>query len=77
MASAVAIWRSSDPDLSRLGNGLFAAFAATAAANLFYLTMTFDYFFALALLAVAGAAMFGPARVPVTARAPGAVGSTP
>ena len=39
-----------------------------AAGNLFYLTMTFDYFYALALLAVAGAAMFGPAR----ARARGA-----
>ena len=36
---------------------------APAAGNLFYLTMTFDYFFALALLAVAGAAMFAPARV--------------
>jgi hypothetical protein len=43
---------------------------ATAAANLFYLTMTFDYFFALALLAVAGAAMFGPVRVPARAPAP-------
>jgi hypothetical protein len=39
--------------------------------------MTFDYFFALALLAVAGSAMFGPARVPVPARVAAAVGSTP
>jgi O-Antigen ligase len=77
MASAAAIWRSSDPDISRLGNGLVAAFAATAAANLFYLTMTFDYFFALALLAVAGAAMFGPARVRVPAGVPATVGATP
>lgn len=77
IASAAAIWRSSDPDISRIGNGLVAAFVATAAANLFYLTMTFDYFFALALLAVAGSAMFGPARVPVPARVAAAVGSTP
>jgi hypothetical protein len=77
VASARAIWQSSDPDIARIGNGLVAAFAATGAANLFYLTMTFDYFFALALLAVAGAAMFGPARVRVTARAPAPVGSAP
>ncbi len=76
--SAAAIWRSPDPDISRLGNGLVAAFAATAAANLFYLTMTFDYFFALALIAVAGAAMFGPARVRAPARVPAAAaGSSP
>jgi hypothetical protein len=77
VASARAIWQSTDPDIARLGNGLVAAFTATAAANLFYLTMTFDYFFALALLAVAGAAMFGPARVRMPARAPAAVGSAP
>jgi hypothetical protein len=64
LASAAAIRRAADPDLSRLGHGLVAALVATAAANVFYLTMTFDYFFAVALLAVAGAAMFGPARVP-------------
>jgi hypothetical protein len=68
LASAAAIRQSSDADISRLGHGLLAALVATAAANIFYLTMTFDYFFAVALLAVAGAAMFGPARVP--ARAP-------
>jgi len=68
LASAAAIRQARDPDISRLGYGLLAALVATAAANLFYLTMTFDYFFALALLAVAGAAMFGPVRVP--ARAP-------
>jgi O-antigen ligase len=62
LASADAIRRSSDSDISRLGHGLLAALVATAAANIFYLTMTFDYFFAVALLAVAGAAMFGPAR---------------
>lgn len=68
LASAAAIRQSADPDISQLGHGLLAALVATAAANIFYLTMTFDYFFAVALLAVAGAAMFGPARVP--ARAP-------
>jgi O-antigen ligase len=68
LASADAIRRSSDSDISRLGHGLLAALVATAAANIFYLTMTFDYFFAVALLAVAGAAMFGPARA--AARAP-------
>jgi hypothetical protein len=67
LASAAAIRQSTDPDISGLGLGLLAALVATAAANIFYLTMTFDYFFALALLAVAGAAMFGPARVAVRA----------
>jgi O-Antigen ligase len=62
LASAAAIRRAADADIARIGNGLVAALAATAAANLFYLTMTFDYFFAMALLAVAGAAMFAPAR---------------
>ena len=70
LASAAAIRRANDPDISRLGYGLLAALVATAAANLFYLTMTFDYFFALALLAVAGAAMFGPVRVPARAPTP-------
>jgi len=70
LASAAAIRQADDPDISRLGHGLLAALVATAAANLFYLTMTFDYFFALALLAVAGAAMFGPVRVPARAPTP-------
>jgi hypothetical protein len=69
LASAAAIRRSRDPDISQFGHGLLAALVATATANLFYLTMTFDYFFALALLAVAGAAMFGPARAPARAQA--------
>lgn len=70
LASAAAIRRTADADIARIGHGLLAALAATAAANLFYLTMSFDYFFAMALLAVAGAAMFAPARaglVPVRA----------
>jgi hypothetical protein len=74
LANAAAIRRSPDPDASRLGQGLLAALVGTAAANLFYLTMTFDYFFAVALLVVAGAAMFAPARARVAARAAPAAG---
>lgn len=72
LANAAAIRHSADPDISRLGYGLLAALVATAAGNVFYLTMTFDYFFAVALLAVAGAAMFGPVRTTELARAPAA-----
>ena len=75
LASAAAIRRAADPDIARLGQGLLAALVATAAGNLFYLTMTFDYFFAVALLAVAGAAMFGPVRVAALGRAPAAAGT--
>ena len=46
----------------------------TAAANFFYLTMTLEYFFVVALLAVAGAALFAP--VPVPAPRAASVGST-
>jgi O-Antigen ligase len=77
LASAAAIRRSADADISRLGSGLLAALVATAAGNLFYLTMTFDYFFAVALLAVAGAALFGPARVGMTAASPAPAGTGP
>ena len=55
-----------------LASGLMAALAGTAAANFFYLTMGFDYFYALVLLAVAGAALFAPARA---ARAPASRGT--
>ena len=75
LASAAAIRHSPDADIARLGQGLLAALVATGAGNLFYLTMTFDYFYALALLAVAGAAMFAPARSRVAARAAPAAGS--
>jgi hypothetical protein len=68
LASAAAIRHAADPDIARLGQGLLAALVATAAGNLFYLTMTFDYFYALALLAVAGSAMFGPARARAAVR---------
>ena len=39
--------------------GLTAALAGTLAANLFYLTMTFYYFYAFAMLAVAAPVVFG------------------
>ena len=42
-----------------------AALAATVAANFFYLTMGFDYFYVVLLLVVAGYALFAPARVAV------------
>jgi hypothetical protein len=77
LVSAAAIRRASDPDIARIGHGLLAALAATAAANLFYLTMTFDYFFALALFAVAGAAMFATVRVAAGVRAPAVARPTP
>ncbi|MGN6379447.1 MAG: O-antigen ligase family protein [Gaiellales bacterium] len=71
--SASRIRLSPDAEESRLGYGLTASIVATAVANTFYLTMSFDYFFALALLAVSGAALFAPVRQspPVTAAAAG------
>ena len=39
-----------------------AALVATLAANLFYLTMTFYYFYVFATLAAALAVVFAPAR---------------
>ena len=41
-----------------LGWGLTAALVATMASNVFYLTMTFYYFFVIALLAIAAPAVF-------------------
>jgi O-antigen ligase len=40
--------------------GLTAALVATLAANAFYLTISFNYFYVLALLAIAPPAVFGP-----------------
>jgi hypothetical protein len=40
---------------------MVAALAGTAAANFFYLTMQFAYFFVVALLVVAGAYLYAPA----------------
>jgi O-Antigen ligase len=61
LANAGRMRLAADEDMSRIGWGLLAALAGTAAANFFYLTMTLEYFFAVALLVVAGAALFAPA----------------
>jgi O-antigen ligase len=61
LANALAFRRSSDPDAAHIGDGLVAAMLGTAAANFFYLTMQFSYFFVVAALAVSGAMLFGPA----------------
>jgi hypothetical protein len=73
--SAAAVGRSSDEDAARFGSGMLAALAATAAANFFYLTMQFSYFFVLAMLVVSGALLFAPARVPRRAAVPAAAGA--
>jgi O-antigen ligase/polysaccharide polymerase Wzy-like membrane protein len=64
VASALRVRLAADPDISRIGWGIAAALAGTAAANFFYLTMTLEYFFVVALLAVAGTALFAPEPVP-------------
>jgi len=64
-------WRmaqSADAEMARYGLGFLAALVGTAAANFFYLTMTFDYFYAACVLLVAGAALFAPARAVAAAR---------
>jgi hypothetical protein len=66
LANALRTRLARDPDIARFGWGLAAGMAGTAAANLFYLTMSLEYFFVVALLAVAGAALFAPDRVPET-----------
>lgn len=71
-ANADALRASPDRDAAALGLGLVAALLGTAAANFFYLTMQFDYFFAVALLAVAGAALFAQPRRTAARVAPGA-----
>jgi O-antigen ligase len=73
--SAVAIGRSNDEDAARFGSGLLAALAGTAAANFFYLTMQFSYFFVVAMLVVSGALLFAPARVAERRVARGAAGT--
>jgi O-antigen ligase len=62
-ACALAMRHAPDPDRRLLANGLVAALAGTVAANFFYLTMSFDYFYVVLLLVVAGYALFAPARV--------------
>jgi hypothetical protein len=65
-ACALSMRHATDPDRRLLANGLVAALAATVAANFFYLTMGFDYFYVVLLLLVTGYALFAPARVAVT-----------
>jgi O-antigen ligase/polysaccharide polymerase Wzy-like membrane protein len=65
VANALRLRLAADPDIARFGWGIVAGLAGTAAANLFYLTMALEYFFVVALVAVAGAALFAPERVPV------------
>ena len=58
-----ALAAAGDPLAARvrpLGWGLTAALVATLASNAFYLTMSFYYFFVLALLAIAAPAVFAP-----------------
>ena len=60
-ASASALAAAGDPLAARvrpLGWGLTAALVATLVSNFFYLTMTFYYFFVVALLAIAPPAVF-------------------
>ena len=67
MTTAAALRLADDPLASMLGRGLVAALIGTAVANLFYLTMQFDYFFAVALFTVAGTAIFAPRTAPARA----------
>ena len=52
--SALAMRRSNVEWAARLGAGMTAAIAGTAAANFFYLTMSFYYFYVFAGLAIVG-----------------------
>ncbi len=71
-----ALAAAGDPASSRvrpLAWGLTAALAGTLAANLFYLTMTFYYFYVLAALVLAAPIVFGgrlPAGTPATLPGP-------
>ena len=60
-----ALSAAGDPLAARvrpLAWGMTAALVATLVANVFYLTMTFYYFYVFAMLAVALAVVFGAAR---------------
>jgi hypothetical protein len=62
LLTAAALGRSGNSDAARLGTGLLAGLVGTAAANFFYLTMQFPYFFVVALIVVAGARLYAPVR---------------
>jgi O-antigen ligase len=62
-----ALAAARDPVAARvrpLGWGLTAALVSTLASNVFYLTMSFYYFFALALLVLAAPIVFGRRLAP-------------
>ena len=61
LASAFLMRQTEDPDRRLTANGMVAALLGTAAANFFYLTMNFDYFYVVLFLVVAGTALFAPA----------------
>jgi O-antigen ligase len=61
LANAVLMRRAPDPQRRLLGAGLTAALIGTVAANFFYLTMGFEYFYVVLLLVVTGGALFAPA----------------
>jgi hypothetical protein len=75
LLNAVAASHSENEDAARFGGGLLAALAGTAAANFFYLTMSFPYFFVLAMLVVTACTLFAPARAPERAGARAAAGT--
>ena len=62
IANVLLMRRAEDPYRQLLGAGLTAAVIGTVAANFFYLTMGFEYFYVVLLLVVSGAALFAPAR---------------
>jgi hypothetical protein len=71
--AARALERAGDPDAARAGplaDGLLAALLGTMAANVFYLTMQFYYFYALVLVIVSAAELYAPATVRKAAPAP-------
>ena len=73
--AALAMRRAGDPEEARAGplaDGLLAALVGTMAANVFYLTMQFYYFYALVLVIVTAAELYVPAvaRKPAPAPAP-------
>jgi O-antigen ligase len=64
--AARALARAGDADAERAGplaDGLLAALVGTMAANIFYLTMQFYYFYALVLVLVTAAELYAPATV--------------
>ena len=61
---------AADPDSPGWARACWPRSPPRLAANFFYLTMSFDYFYAVVLLVVAGAALYAPARAEQRARRP-------